>query len=234
MRHTKILSIFFLLLSLLLNACTNPASQSNNGRLSAQVVEVIDGDTIKARLHNKTVTIRFLLVDTPETHHPKLGKQPFGEEAHQFTRKLLEGKTVELEQDVSPGPDKYGRYLYYVYVDGKSVQEMLLANGLARVAYVYVPNVKYVDRYRAIEAEARQKGIGIWSLEDYVREDGYHPARQPDRPGCSDPRIKGNINKQGDKIYHLPGSPSYAETKAEVWFCTEKEAMEAGFRKAKK
>ncbi|MEW6066021.1 beta-lactamase [Desulforamulus profundi] len=44
--------------------------------------------------------------------------------------------------------------------------------------------------------------------------------------------IKGNINKKGDKIYHLPEQANYERTKPEVWFTTEAEAEAAGFRKA--
>lgn len=48
--------------------------------------------------------------------------------------------------------------------------------------------------------------------------------------------IKGNIS--GDKIYHLPDCASYDKTtidesKGEKWFCSEKEANDAGWRKAK-
>ena len=48
--------------------------------------------------------------------------------------------------------------------------------------------------------------------------------------------IKGNISE--DKIYHLPGCVSYEKTtidesKGERWFCSEKEAVAAGWRKAK-
>ncbi|MGD8189943.1 thermonuclease family protein [Brevibacillus ginsengisoli] len=259
MRTKKILTFYLLALILLLTACSQSTAKSDPNRIPAQVVEVIDGDTIKARFDNKTATIRFLLVDTPETHHPRLGKQPFGEEASQFTKKLLDGQEIELEKDVSPGPDKYGRYLYYIYVNGKSVQEMLLEQGLARVAYIYAPNVKYVDKYRAIQSEAQKKGLGIWSIEDYARQDGYHPevidkanksthesnkSQQPKqsnpsqsavpKAGCANPQIKGNINKKGEKIYHLPDSPAYEKTKPEEWFCTEQEAKDAGFRKAGK
>lgn len=234
----KLLLLYFIIVSLLLFGCTKEAVQSNPDRIRAQVTKVVDGDTIKARFANKTATIRFLLVDTPETHHPTLGKQPFGEEAFQFTKKLLEGHDVELEQDVSPGPDKYGRYLYYIYIDGQSVQELLLENGLARVAYVYVPNVKYVDRYREIQEKARLAKKGIWSIEDYVTPKGFDKETENNNVAapstCDDPRIKGNITKKGDKIYHLPGSRSYDQTKPEKWFCTEQDAQAEGFRKAGK
>ncbi|QYR22401.1 thermonuclease family protein [Paenibacillus sp. sptzw28] len=59
--------------------------------------------------------------------------------------------------------------------EGNSVAKMELAKGLARVAYIYEPNTKYVDEYRKVEAEAMQKKIGVWSIDNYVRDDGYHP-----------------------------------------------------------
>ncbi|QEK13540.1 MBL fold metallo-hydrolase [Crassaminicella thermophila] len=46
--------------------------------------------------------------------------------------------------------------------------------------------------------------------------------------------IKGNINSKGERIYHMPDGAYYNKVKAEIWFKTEKEAKEAGFRKSKK
>lgn len=213
----------------------------------AEVVSVVDGDTIKVKINGKVESVRFLLVDTPETNHPRLGEQPFGQEAKAFTKKMLEGKTVQLEKDVSER-DKYGRLLYYVYVDGKSVQEELLRNGLARVAYVYVPNTKYVDRYYEIQKEAQKKGIGIWSIENYAQEDGFHKEvieehvgnnektnNQPNSNTSGDCNIKGNISSNGEKIYHMPGQQFYDVTKIDLskgerYFCSREEAEQAGFR----
>ncbi|PSJ67272.1 nuclease precursor [Brevibacillus brevis] len=155
-------------------SATDVNTTQNVQRIQAKVLEVVDGDTIKVKINDKEETVRFLLVDTPETKHPKYGVQPFGKEASDFTKQLLTEKTVELEQDVNNGPDKYGRLLYYIYVDGKSVQEQLLEKGLARVAYVYVPNVKYVEQYRKIQEQAQKAGVGIWSIENYAKEDGFH------------------------------------------------------------
>lgn len=55
-------------------------------------------------------------------------------------------------------------------------------------------------------------------------------------PGCP---IKGNVSKSGERIYHLPGDKHYAQTKIETakgerWFCTEDEAVKAGFRHSKR
>ncbi|MED3662181.1 thermonuclease family protein [Ureibacillus sp. FSL K6-8385] len=211
--------------------------------IDAEVVSVVDGDTIKVKINGQTETVRFLLVDTPETNHPRLGEQPFGQDAKEFTKKMLEGKTVQLEKDVSDR-DKYGRLLYYVYVDGKSVQEELLKNGLARVAYVYVPNTKYVDRYYEIQKEAQKKGVGIWSIENYAQEDGFHEEVIEKNSGKNDSssngsagecNIKGNISSNGEKIYHMPGQQFYDVTKidpskGERYFCSREEAERAGFR----
>jgi hypothetical protein len=54
----------------------------------------------------------------------------------------------------------------------------------------------------------------------------------PLRAGCT---IKGNINSKGDRIYHVPGRGSYAQTEineaaGERWFCSEDEARQAGWR----
>jgi hypothetical protein len=49
--------------------------------------------------------------------------------------------------------------------------------------------------------------------------------------------IKGNISSSGERIYHVPGQRYYdatriSESKGERWFCTEEEAVRAGWRKA--
>ncbi|MCF6095075.1 thermonuclease family protein [Microaerobacter geothermalis] len=148
----------------------NPLEQIP-GILIVPVVEHVDGDTIKVKIDGVVETIRFLLIDTPETVHPSKPVQPFGPEASEFTKKMTLGKNVGLEFDVSQR-DKYGRLLAYVYVeDGRMLNEMLLAEGLARVAYVYPPNVKYVDRFREIQKKAQLEKKGIWSIEDYAAQE---------------------------------------------------------------
>ena len=40
----------------------------------------VDGDTARLIYQGKEEKFRFLLIDTPETKHPRFGKQPFGQE----------------------------------------------------------------------------------------------------------------------------------------------------------
>ncbi|MDQ0226889.1 thermonuclease family protein [Metabacillus niabensis] len=63
--------------------------------------------------------------------------------------------------------------LAYVYIDNTMVNEQLLEKGLARVAYVYEPNTKYVDEFYEIQKNAMEQEIGIWSIENYATEDGF-------------------------------------------------------------
>ena len=52
-------------------------------------------------------------------------------------------------------------------------------------------------------------------------------------------RIKGNISRSGERIYHIPGGQYYDRTKinpskSERWFCSEAEAIAAGWRRSKR
>ncbi|RWR11122.1 thermonuclease family protein [Siminovitchia fortis] len=142
-------------------------------QIPVTLVKTIDGDTIKVRYNGKEQNVRYLLIDTPETNHPRLGKQPFGEEAKERNAQLVNSGDLTLEFDIGERVDKYGRLLAYVYVDGKSVQETLLEEGLARVAYVYPPNTRHLAPYEEAQKRAKAKGIGIWSIENYATESGF-------------------------------------------------------------
>ncbi|MDW0110200.1 thermonuclease family protein [Sporosarcina aquimarina] len=156
---------------------------TRDGLIPVELVKTIDGDTIKIMYEGKETNVRYLLIDTPETNHPRLGKQPFGEEAKRRNQELMNSGKLEIEFDIGQKYDKYDRLLAYIYIDGESVQEKLLSEGLARVAYVYPPNTRHVDEYEKIQNEAKKKGIGIWTLEDYATDRGFDSDTYP---------IKGN------------------------------------------
>lgn len=213
--------------------------------IRAVVVRVVDGDTFVARMANgKEERVRMILVDTPETKHPRLGVQPFGPEASSFTKSQLTGKTVTLEFDVQER-DKYGRLLAYVWLNHQNYNKLLIEKGLARVA-VFPPNTKYVDEFRAAQAVAQREKKGIWSIENYVTDHGYNSngkeqssltgteksSTQDHSKGICN--IKGNISSSGKKIYHMPGDEYYDETKPEKMFCSREEAEAAGFRSSQR
>jgi micrococcal nuclease len=230
----RITGIVLSLLVLLVVVSCSPIEKVSEG-MEATITRVVDGDTAKVSLANgKEETVRLLLIDTPETKHPRLGVQPFGKEASAYTEKTLENKQVTLEFDVSER-DRYGRILAYVWIDDQLFNKKLVEKGLARVA-VYPPDTKYVDEFRTVEKEAQKQEVGIWSMENYVTDDGYNVENEPDntqkeKRNCS---IKGNISSSGEKIYHMPSGQYYKQTKPEEWFCTEKQAEENGYRASKR
>ncbi|WP_409305227.1 thermonuclease family protein [Peribacillus sp. SCS-155] len=225
---------------------SQPATKEAAGKtFPAKVVHPVDGDTVKIKIGKREETVRLLLVDTPETVHPDKPVQPFGREASDYVKKLLApGTAIEVETGISER-DKYGRLLAYLYVDGQMANKLLIEKGLARVAYVYAPNTKYIDEFRSLQEDAKKKKLGIWSIENYATDRGFDdtvilPNSPADKTGsnqgssCANPKIKGNINSRGDKIYHVPSGQSYDATKAEEMFCTEADAKKAGFRKAQR
>lgn len=89
---------------------------------------VVDGDTIWLGGQR----IRVADIDAPETHEPRCAEEAqLGSRATQRLRELLNGGAVSV-QPIDRDEDRYGRKLRVVLVDGRSVGEMLVGEGLAR------------------------------------------------------------------------------------------------------
>lgn len=125
--------------------------------LKGKVIKVSDGDTITILTADNTqVKIRLSGVDCPES------KQDFGTKARQFTASFCFGKTVKVQVI---GQDRYNRSLGMVFlVDGQCLNKELLRAGLAW-HYKYFDDSKELAQ---LEQLARDKKIGIWSMEDPV------------------------------------------------------------------
>jgi len=189
-------SLLLFCILFILSGCAS--NQPENGLIEATVDKVVDGDTISVHMNGTEETVRMLLIDTPETKHPDKPVQPFGEQASQFARKKLSNKKVELEIGTSKR-DKYDRLLAYVYVNGEMYNKQVVRKGLARVAYVYPPNDKYVEQLREAEDKAKNDKLGIWKHKGYVTDEGFRPeAIKKQEP----PDKKGSISTS------LPYDPS--------------------------
>lgn len=140
-----------------------------NTLTKAQVLQVYDGDTIEVKLPNNMVEkVRFLNIDTPETHHPRKGIQCYGLTASAKTRTLLSDKTVYLEKDTED-KDTYGRLLRFIYVQNPSkadefffVNIYLVAEGYAH-KLIIKPNVKEEELFTKAEIYAKNNNKGLWS-----------------------------------------------------------------------
>jgi micrococcal nuclease len=129
--------------------------------LTGPVVHVVDGDTIDVQLDGRRVRVRYIGINTPETKHPEKGVEPFGPEAAEANRRLVEGQTVLLELDVQPW-DRYQRLLAYVYVGATMINAELVRQGYAQVA-TFPPNVKHAEAFRQRQREAREARRGLWA-----------------------------------------------------------------------
>lgn len=196
---------------------------------SVPVAGVIDGDTIDVTINGERVRIRVIGIDTPEIN--ECGYQP----AASAMQSLVQSQEVRLEADATQADaDVHGRLLRHVFtMDGKNVAEEIIRQGLG-VEYTYDLPYRYVDAFVAAQEAARSAGLGLWGTM-------CEPTPAPVPLVETEPEeclIKGNINGEGEKIYHMPNQRYYEKTKisegkGERWFCTPEEAEEAGWRRAK-
>ena len=122
----------------------------------------VDGDTL---LLANDARVRLLGIDTPETVRPGHPVEPWGPEASAFTKAFVSGGHVRLELD-RERIDRYGRFLAYVWVDEKLLNEELLRAGLARVeprAQITSPMRRRLEQ---AQTEAQLARNGLWSSTD--------------------------------------------------------------------
>ena len=196
------------------------------------VVSVIDGDTIGIE---NDVRIRLLGINAPDR------TECFYEESKLFLRELLEDGVITIRKDIS-GADRHGRLLRYVLVpsdtpeeDDVFVQERMVREGYAKT-FAVAPNNEFRDLLSSAQQEAREKGRGLWGACEVEPESSLRERDSlPIDPSCT---IKGNISEKGyGKQYFPEGCPNYNRIKVDVrkgeaYFCTEEDAIAAGFTRS--
>src|SRR3989344_2864790 len=165
------------------------------------VVSVVDGDTIKLNMDGKTETFRL----------------------------------IRIETDATQGTyDKYNRLLGYIYrEDGLFYNKYMIEQGYAH-EYTYNTAYKYQTGFKNAQKEAQANKAGLWSPStcngDTTKTSTTNSTQTNNADSCT---IKGNIGSSKEKIFHVVGCGSYNKTvidesKGEKWFCSEKEAIDAG------
>lgn len=185
-------------LSLFLGGCSSTVSNigtANNSNISqetssanlpqdaiqATVQRVVDGDTVKVKLQDSSeaVSLRLLLMDTPESVKPGVDPQPYSIDASNYAKELLkEGDTVYIEYDDGDKTDRYNRHLCYLWYYNKDesqwkmFNETMVEKGLARVGYIYSQK-RHLDLLYKAQDKAKASKLNIWSVDGYVTDKGF-------------------------------------------------------------
>lgn len=207
---------------------------------------VVDGDTLDIR----GTRIRLHAVDAPESAQTcrNAGGREYrcGQQAALALADHIGAASVSCEQkDV----DRYHRIVAVCSARGEDLNAWLVRQGHA-LAYR-----QYGTDYVAEEDAARRARRGIWAgaftppwdwrkaQHEAAASDGVAPQVAPGAGNkttanagkTTDCRIKGNISRKGEHVFHVPGSRDYARTQldeaaGERWFCSTEEAVAAGWR----
>ena len=205
----------------------SPASEPD---VIAGVAAVINGDTIRIG----EIVVRLYDVDAPEMAQTCDGGPARLRPCGAYVADALAERLAEREVRCTVLKlDQYDRRVARCEVEGQGegLSQWLVANGLAMVFR------RYSDRFIEEEDAARAAGVGLWQTDfeppwEY-RAKRWEVATQQVPDGCP---IKGNINRDGELIYHTPwGSQWYDRTRistarGEQWFCSERGALDAGWR----
>ena len=146
-----------------LDDASKKAQQSNPGLYT--INHYVDGDTIAVNMNGSVETVRFIGVDTPETHKPNTPVQCYGPQAADHTKQAISrfGK-VRLQADPQDtNRDRYGRLLRYVYLpDGTLLDEQIIKQGYG-FAYLSFPFSKKTQ-FAADQQAAQAAKLGLWAV----------------------------------------------------------------------
>lgn len=132
--------------------------------VGAEVVRVVDGDTLIVNQDGAEVRVRLLGIDTPESVKPDSPVECYGPEASARTTELASGRIVRLEGDpTQDAVDQYGRTLAYVWLDDATMlNEVLVAEGYAR-EYTYEQPGSHQALLLDAQRRAQAADAGLWS-----------------------------------------------------------------------
>lgn len=155
------------------NSGTNtPSNPQQTNVSSAQVVSVGDGDTLRAKMLGRTVTIRLGCIDAPE-----MAQNPFGTQARNQLQQILPaGQTVRVREI---DRDRYGRTVAELFLGDRSVNLQMVAQGQAAVYPQYLSGCAgNQNQYLQAENQAKQQRLGFWSQANPVMPWNFRQGRK--------------------------------------------------------
>lgn len=200
------------------------------GRVLSGRADVTDGDSLVLAGER----IRLEGIDAPEQAQTcpadANGRTwPCGRAATRELTRLIAGRDVTCRV---LDTDRHDRLIALCRAGDTDLNRAMVESGHAWAF------VRYSRRYVAEERRARSSGFGLWKVAGAqppweFRARRWEVAESHTPSGCA---IKGNITRNG-RIYHMPWSDWYHRTRidegrGERWFCSEAEALAAGWRPA--
>lgn len=181
---------------------------------------MVDGDTITISMNGQAETIRLIGINTPETVDPRKPVECFGKQASDITKMLLTSKRVYLEKDPTQGErDKYDRLLAYVFrEDGLFINEYLVQQGYA-YEYTYSTSYKYQAQFKANQASAQSRKLGLWASGVCDQFDVAAPSSTPQpAPSTTQPANSGSYVCTAN-VYNCSDFSTHAEAQAVFEAC---------------
>jgi len=145
-----------------------------------------------------------------------------------YLAQLLAGQVITCDpRDIN----QYGRTVAVCFADDQDINSAMVSEGWALAYREY--SLDYVPQERAAEAA----GLGLWQGDFVPPWEWRRGTRLEGAEGVPECPIKGNIARDGERIYHVPGGRYYGVTVmnldgGERWFCSEAEAVAAGWRRS--
>ena len=141
--------------------------------VSGTIVSVGDGDTIRVKTPDKTLTVRLACIDAAE-----MSQRPYGEAAAIRLKQLLPvGQTISLQVTDT---DRYRRSVAKVFKDELSINTAMVQEGQAVVYRQYLngcPDLR--DRLLSAEAQAKSRRLGLWAQTNPVMPWDYRHSGNP-------------------------------------------------------
>lgn len=231
--------------------------------LVGTVLSVLDGDTIKVQLGSGPITVRFYSIDAPEKSQP-WGREAYAALYQRLNRQVValdvatQDRYERLVATVHLGDENINGWMVqqghaWAYRQYLGDADYCRWEASARDRHLGLWGMPATSWYAPWEWRRAQRG-DAGAFTDYRDETAERCIASMRRSGPVEdeaivPRstastklssggclIKGNISRN-DRIYHVPGSPSYDRTMIDVsqgerWFCSEAEARAAGWRAA--
>lgn len=159
------ITILLALLGITSNELPTPQEEKNTEQVIVQ--KVLDGDTFIARSENRSITIRLLGIDAPESSGPYRKEECFGKESSQWLQTLLPpGTVITLRADpTNVNKDAYDRYLRYATLGNETVtlNERSIRAGMAEYYSWRKHPFQLQDTFRTAQQEALSNKRGLWN-----------------------------------------------------------------------